>query len=139
MTNAKIHVTFSHAGLHRWKDAPEHRSYLRSPHRHLFTVTVGTTVEHDDREIEYHDLIDEASSSFAYAMNGHAAINRSCEHMARELAERLSARYGGRWFLVSVWEDGECGSTVEVETKKKAPANRGLWSMVSDYFRQPAS
>lgn len=136
MTKAQIHVTFSHAGFHLWKDAPSHRSYLKSIHRHLFEVTVSTFVEHDDREIEYHDLIDQAREIFEAGFKNFFSSGRSCEHMARELADCLSDRRGGRWFEVSVWEDGECGSTVSVENKKKAPADRGLWSRMRDYWRE---
>ena len=57
---ATIRVRFSEPGFHCWPQAPERRAYLRNPHRHLFYVTVACIVSHDEREIEFHDLLDEA-------------------------------------------------------------------------------
>jgi hypothetical protein len=64
MSAAHIHVRFTEHGVHCWPQAPERRAYLRSLHRHLFFVEVSTAVEHDDREIEFHDLQEEAACIF---------------------------------------------------------------------------
>ena len=102
-----ITVRFAWPGFHSWPDAPDHRAYLRGQHRHLFHVEVTTPVDHEERQIEFHDLIDEAKALFA----GDAGGSDSCETMATELATALSERYGGRPFTVSVFEDGEAGAT----------------------------
>ena len=52
----KIWVTFSKTGMHRYPEAPEDVSYLRHPHRHKFLFKATVTVEHDDREIEFHQM-----------------------------------------------------------------------------------
>src|SRR4029077_10414476 len=100
-----ITVRFAAPGFHCWPEAPDHRSYLRSPHRHLFHVEVSTPVEHRQRQIEFHDLMDEAKELF-----GPRDASASCETMAVDLATALSQRHGGRSFTVSVFEDGEAGA-----------------------------
>lgn len=111
MTNkAEIFVRFSFPGFHRWEGAPEHRSYLASRHRHLFGVEVKCLVENDDREIEFHDLLDESKAFFSESERG----NQSCEMMARALGEFLASRYK-RSFAVTVTEDDECGAQVFTE------------------------
>jgi len=77
-------------------------------HRHLFFVDVTTAVTHHEREIEFHDLIDVARDLFE------PGTTESCETMAHNLAGRLRGHYA-RSFKVSVFEDNECGATVEVE------------------------
>lgn len=107
---AEIFIRFNFAGFHRWEGAPEHRSYLASRHRHLFGVEVKCLVNNDDREIEFHDLLDESKAFFNEPERG----NQSCEMMARALGENLAKRYQ-RAFTVMVSEDGECGAQVVTE------------------------
>ena len=107
---AEIFVRFSFEGFHYWKDATEHRDYLKNRHRHIFYVELRCPVVHDDREIEFHDLIDEGKQFFKDGeMN-----NMSCEMMARKLSEDLSSKYY-RTFTASVSEDNECGATITKE------------------------
>ncbi len=111
---AKIFVRFKVPGFHCWPGAPDHRLYLRARHRHLFGFEVSTMVGADDREIEFHDLIDFARDCFDWPKNG-ASVEfgaRSCEMIARQLAGALARCYQ-RSFVVTVDEDGECGATVE--------------------------
>ena len=111
MSAALIHVRFDRVGFHRWPDAPAHRKYLRERHRHLFKVEVTTAVKNDEREIEYHDLMEVSRISLDRVLGLPEACAWSCERMARELGAQLKASYK-RDFTVEVWEDGECGSTV---------------------------
>jgi hypothetical protein len=104
---AEIFVRFTFAGFHRWEGAPAHRSYLATRHRHLFGVEVKCLVNNDDREIEFHDLLDESKNFFNESERG----NQSCEMMARALGEYLAKHYQ-RIFTVIVSEDGECGAQV---------------------------
>jgi hypothetical protein len=104
---AEIFIRFTFAGFHRWEGAPAHRSYLAARHRHLFGVEVKCLVHNDDREIEFHDLLDESKDFFNDPERG----NQSCEMMARTLGEHLAKRYQ-RIFTVIVSEDGECGAQV---------------------------
>jgi len=108
--NAIIFVTFTAEGFHRWSGATGHRDYLATRHRHIFNVKVSCETWHDDREIEFHDLRDQAKLYF-----GEGEFNDlSCEHMARLLAQKLALMYH-RSFTVEVSEDGECGSIVRYE------------------------
>ena len=107
-TSADIWVSYTFEGWHRWPDAPEHRDYLSNRHRHLFGVRATIQVEHDDREIEYHDLLDVCKAELSAVPES----GQSCEHMARHLATALTNLFPGRPIEVTVDEDGECGSTV---------------------------
>lgn len=114
-----IFVTTGFVGFHYWPGAPASRSYLGQPHRHRFGVRVEVPVEHDDREMEFHDLLD----SVRFQVIQMAPVNEltgvshcgpmSCEMMAERLAQAL--REGlERDVSVTVDEDGECGATVEL-------------------------
>jgi hypothetical protein len=105
-----ITVKFTAEGFHHWPDAPEHRAYLRHQHRHLFHVEVTTPVTHHERQIEFHDLMESAKCLFRVR-----DVGASCETMAYQLASALSERLGKRPFTVAVFEDGECGATVDLK------------------------
>ena len=76
----------------------------------MFGVEVKCIVEHDERAIEFHDLMDEARSMFEKLVSSHGNP-MSCESMARELAIGLVQRHSVT-FEVTVDEDGEAGATV---------------------------
>jgi len=105
-----IFVRFTAPGFHHWAGASGERSYLAQPHRHLFNVEARVAVSHDDREIEFHDLLDFARAQFGEGDFGES----SCERLARKLAKKMARRYG-RACCVSVSEDGEVGATYSVE------------------------
>jgi hypothetical protein len=106
-----ILVRFTAEGFHCWPEANGARSYLANRHRHLFHVEVETAVTHDNREIELHDLLDDSRRSFGGGNFGSA----SCESLARGLATALAGKYD-RTFRVGVFEDGEVGASVTVES-----------------------
>lgn len=114
----RIFVKFVLEGVHCWSNAPAHRQYLAKPHRHLFHFRVETTVDHPDREIEFHDLLtlsrDIASNFIRYNEQIRENISWSCELFAGILARRLASEYS-RGFTVEVSEDGECGAIVTVD------------------------
>lgn len=113
-TGAEIFVRFTATGYHNWPAAPEHRKYLRDEHRHLFHVEVRTHVRHDDRELEFHDLTDEARGLFARLGSGNGLLDAmSCEAAARAIATELAERHK-RAFTVLVSEDGEAGASVYI-------------------------
>lgn len=110
---ATIHVTFQVEGLHHWPGAIGRRAYLAHPHRHQFHVEVSADVEHDDREVEFHDLKDLARALFdTYGVHGDFGP-QSCEMLARRLATDLAAAHD-RDMTAMVSEDGEFGATVLV-------------------------
>lgn len=115
-SNATVWVQFQQVGFHYWADAPKHRAYLAQSHRHVFHVEVSADVEHDDRDIEFHDLRDEATSLFRglTVSKGGDFGPQSCETLARRLAVRVAGNLA-RPITVTVSEDGECGATVTAE------------------------
>jgi hypothetical protein len=102
-------ITFTAEGFHRWPEAPLHRSYLATSHRHLFHVRVGVEVTHAEREIECHDLRDFCVQAFGTGDMG----SQSCEMMAESLAQKITRQFGDRRVKVEVLEDGEVGGTFE--------------------------
>jgi hypothetical protein len=104
-------IRFAVEGWHRWPDAPPHRAYLAETHRHLFHVEVRLEVFHDDREVEYHDLLDFCREAFPGGDMG----TSSCEMMAHALLQKVEENYPGRTITVSVFEDGEVGAIISGE------------------------
>ena len=104
---AWIAVRFRAEGWHCWPGATRRRAYLAAKHRHLFHVALRIPVADDDREVEFHDLLDQARADFGTGDFGSA----SCEMLARSLAQKTARRYG-RACEVAVFEDGEVGAEV---------------------------
>lgn len=102
-------ATWTFDGWHHWPDAPPHRAYLASRHRHLFHAKVTLAVGHDDREVEFHDLL-EAGRLVTPA--GREWGSMSCEAIATTIGGHVLRRWP-RPLVVEVWEDGECGALVE--------------------------
>lgn len=106
--NTTAVVRFTLPGWHRWPGAPERRGYLGTEHRHLFHFEVELELLHDDREVEFHDLLGEAKS----AAHGPNFGTQSCEQIAAGLIDHFEEFYPGRDVRVAVFEDGECGAVV---------------------------
>ena len=103
----EIFVTYTAVGFHYWEGATGKRAYLANRHRHLFHIKIKCNVTHNDRDIEFHDLIDSAKKYF----NGGELGGMSCEAMAEELGWKLVNQYN-RGFSIEISEDGECGSRI---------------------------
>lgn len=110
--------TFTVPGFHEWHGAPPPRGYLAFPHRHLFHVSISVHVNHDDRDVEFHDLADWGKQvlhsnyefrSWAFHFGG-----QSCEAIARRLMDAAEV-FGYPVKSVTVSEDGEFSATVEAE------------------------
>ena len=110
-STSSIWVTFSKVGFHCYPDAPEQVAYLRSRHRHIFNFKVTMPVTHANREVEFHMLKTHCESF--YADNALEVDGKSCEMLAKELADKLVVFYA-RDVTVEVNEDGECGAIVTV-------------------------
>lgn len=112
-----ITVRWSVPGMHCWPDATPERGYLADHHRHLFHVHVVIPVDHEDREVEFHDLLEyaqEALTTFPLVGGAHDFGHRSCEALALLVAAYVQAQWP-RPVRVAVLEDGECGAVVEVD------------------------
>lgn len=109
----RIYVKLKREGWHSWPAAPDKRSYLRSQHRHQFHVKVSMDVFHDERDVEFHDLMDEVDE--VLPLRGPQGTGDSCETMARIVCTVLAERYPGRRIEVDISEDGEAGAVVNEE------------------------
>lgn len=99
---------------HRWPDAPPHRYYLSLEHRHKLDIRVELEVFHNDREVEYHDLLDFLEGKIPSGDIGW----ESCEMVAQGIVEAIQDEYPGRVVMVTVMEDGENGARVVGWPKK---------------------
>jgi hypothetical protein len=105
---ARIFVSWQAAGLHYWPEAGNGlRTYLGAPHRHTFHYRVEIDVRHDDREVEFHDVL---MHMRVLTPEEHDWGTQSCEAIARHLCDEVERRWPGRGPVVTVSEDGECGA-----------------------------
>lgn len=96
-----IEVELYYLSEHQWKEAPEHREYLRPLHQHLFKIVVRISVEHGERQIEFHDL----RRVMWNRLEGWN-FNDSCENIAKELFKSLLSTYPKHKISVVVEEEG---------------------------------
>lgn len=123
-TVATVWVTHRFPGFHSWPDAPDARGYLRHSHRHLFHVKLGVAVTRLDRQIEFHDLLDELIADCRDLVD--AGPLGSCEEIANRLATLAHTRYPhSRRVVCDVSEDGEAGAEVALfgDGRQHAPAS----------------
>lgn len=97
-----VNLTF--AGFHRWADAPNCVHFLRSYHRHLFTVKAVKQVSHEEREIEIITLQGEIQNWCIGKVANQDWHEASCETIAREIMLRFGLHE------CEVLEDGENGA-----------------------------
>ena len=124
----KIWVTFRKEGIHRYPAADTDPalatgdeydvSFLATPHRHIFHFRVWIDVFHNDRDIEFiqfkrwlENLYRDATLSLDY---------KSCEMMADDLYDQISARYPNRVIWIEVAEDGENGALIQYNLTQPA-------------------
>jgi len=105
-----IYVTFQKEGIHRYPDAPEGVEFLKSPHRHIFHFRVDIDVFHNDRDIEF--ILFKRELEGLYTDKIMEIDFKSCEMLAEDLINYISAKYTGRRIWVEVSEDGENGATL---------------------------
>ena len=107
-TTRSITVRWSKEGWHNWPEAEGVRDYLASRHRHIFHYELTVSVEHNDREVEFHDLL-----TFARAASLDGELGRtSCESLAELVLTAVQKEYRGREYSCTVWEDNEVGATI---------------------------
>lgn len=120
--NRRIWVTFQKIGFHRYPAAGEDPklddvSYLANKHRHLFKFKVEIEIFHNDRELEFHQVLNYCESLY----EGHLDIDfKSVEMLADNLYMQLSSKYPGRFMAIEVSEDGECGCRIEYNHTRPA-------------------
>ena len=115
-----VEVRFSHAGFHYWPRATVRRAYLLAEHRHLFIVTVRVFVKGDDREVEFHDLLELAEAAWpGTGENREQLGTMSCEQIAEHIARSVAKAYRDREVTVMVSEDGECTGGVSLGFRER--------------------
>ena len=121
MTNAErsIWVTFRKEGIHKYPAALEDPalatgdeydvSFLGYPHRHIFHFKVRIQVTHNDRDIEFIQFKRWLESLYEGTLE---LDYKSCEMIADDLYNEISAKYPGRFVEIDVAEDGENGCSI---------------------------
>ena len=122
-----IYVNFQKVGFHRYPaagtdpqlcSAGEYDvSYLAARHRHLFKFNVQIEIFHNDRELEFHQVLTYCESLFDNTIE---IDSKSVEMLADDLYLQLANRYPGRNMKISVSEDGECGCVIEYNLTRPA-------------------
>ena len=121
-----IWVTFRKEGIHKYPAALDDPklatgddmdvSFLGYPHRHIFHFRVRIEVFHNVRDIEFIQFKRwmERLYNGASETEGEVLVlnHRSCEMIADELHEKISAKYPGRFVEIDVAEDGENGCSI---------------------------
>ena len=115
-----IWVTFRKEGIHMYPAASSDPklatgdeydvSFLGTPHRHIFHFKISIEVFQDDRDIEFIQFkrwLENCYNTGILELN-----HKSCEMIARELNETITARYPSRKTVIDVSEDGENGATL---------------------------
>ena len=124
-TRQTITVVVLRAGQHRWPEAPDEVTFLRSTHRHVFKVEATFVVDHADRHLEFFTT---QRALDAHLTRGYQSGDllqmldfgaRSCEMIAAEVfghfaIESTDPLRAHRPVKVQVWEDGENCGTVEM-------------------------
>ncbi len=114
-----IHVRSKFEAKHNWPDAPTPVAFLRDPHRHIFHVEATLPVTHDDRQLEFF-MVKMEMDAFIKDLGSKQNIpnlgSQSCEMIAERILQFLMVTYQLMSGSVNVWEDGENGATVEMQS-----------------------
>ena len=107
-----IWVTFRKEGIHKYPAAatdPKLKAvkFLANDHRHIFHFRVELEVMHDDRDVEF--ILFKRELEALYDGGTMQLNHKSCEMLARDLAEYVKKKYPGRDVAIEVSEDGENG------------------------------
>lgn len=104
--NITIIVTTRFEGFHCWPAAPDEVAFLRSVHRHTFTVKAELKVTHDDRDQEFFMFRRLLDDKIEELKSDGAIVSWSCERWALELTRHFKLA------SCEVWEDDENGARV---------------------------
>lgn len=107
-----IYVKDQFWGFHAYKDAPDDVKFLQNNHQHLFKVEFGISVTHDDRELEFFQVLwqyeREIKPFVQIVSDGNLG---SCEMIAERILDGLINTYGEkRTYWCDVSEDGHVGA-----------------------------
>jgi len=101
-------IKTSFPAVHSWPGCPfDDVAFLRTPHRHVFHVTVKFLVYHNDRDIEFIRKKIEIDAFLLSYKNKDLGMT-SCEMLCEQIQGTFGADY------VSVFEDDENGAELIV-------------------------
>lgn len=98
-----VEVELPFFGTHSWPGAPEHRSYLRPKHQHVWEIKVRISVSHLERDVEFHDL---RRKIWDLLHELDMDSSTSCEGFAKQIYERLKEYYPQNRVAVWFGEEG---------------------------------
>jgi len=111
-----VEAKVSFEGIHSWANAPEDVYFLRSPHRHVFTVIARKEVCHNDRDVEFimlgRKIKDLIEAIWPQQRPGYGAFelgSTSCEMIAERLVNDLGLSE------CAVYEDMENGGIIRMD------------------------
>lgn len=130
-----VWVKFDRIGFHHFPAAKtdkrfEDVSYLGAVHRHKFFFLVKIEVFHDDREIEFHQLLNRLTGHMDRVPDNYD--HKSCEMLAKQVADLLNEWYPGRALIVEVSEDNECGAILIRQSKPEEQIERMIMELVAN-------
>lgn len=112
-------VRFVREGFHHWPHPTPPRCYLAQRHRHLFHVEATVEVQHNEREIEFHDFLEFCRNHFGGYLENREFGAYSCEALAEALAKKITLQYPNRSVIVKVFEDREVGAEIHYEVARE--------------------
>lgn len=115
MITQNIWVTFQKEGIHCYPEAGVNEalknvSFLANPHRHMFHFRVELQVKHDNRDVEFILFKRELEQLYQGTLE---LNNKSCEMIAKDLLQYITAKYQDRNCKIEVSEDKENGCVLE--------------------------
>lgn len=110
--SAQIFVKFQKEAIHRYPEAGfdpalADVSFLSYPHRHILHFTVGISIDHNNRDIEF--ILFKRWLESLYNDSVLQLDYKSMEMIADDLAEKIFDKYPNRVVIIEVSEDGENG------------------------------
>ena len=112
LTLRSIKVDWTVDGYHHWPEPTPGRAYLGDKHRHRFAMSVEVPVDHAERAIEFHDLLDLCTNLYT---SPHHFTTRSCESIAEDLIAAVRVSIPALpWVEAVVSEDGYVSARVRV-------------------------
>lgn len=99
-------------GFHRWPNAGDVCSFLRSNHRHVFEIRCMCYVTDSDREVE---IITKQREVFEFLSSEYGSPCQFGTMSCEQIAETICVRFG--FNSVEVLEDGISGGGYKVCTK----------------------
>lgn len=105
--STRIIVKTHFVGIHCWPECPhEEVKFLRSPHRHVFHVTVKAPVKHNDRHLEFFVVKNKLNEFLAKYPEDLGSM--SCEMLCQDIISKFP-----EFTYVCVMEDNENGAEIE--------------------------